>query len=300
MNGWAYWDAYLKQGKRKAKTTDRPIGSSSTKRVHRYNNGGIALRLHSTDCVIFYPDGSVAYDTGGWHTVTTFAFINEHGPVRVWRVKYQAYLQVPDPEITPAKIQKCRKCHGTTRLPVQCYGPGWCYAAGYSGTQACEHGQTASHAREVCNHGRAEGHPLPDRECGWCRGTGKVDYGSKRVHLEWDGAYYRFDPADPRAELEYAHPVYGVSEPAPEPAPAPASQDWGNSRQILTDYLPALGTVTVPYPCAEHHRALGIVPYPPASIPKVIIHLNDQCGWSRERVADWLETLDVDLSFPIA
>lgn len=29
----------------------------------------------------------------------------------------------------------------------------------------------------------------------------------------------------------------------------------------------------------------------------MIIHLNDYCGWTRERIADWLDTLDVDLKF---
>lgn len=28
---------------------------------------------------------------------------------------------------------------------------------------------------------------------------------------------------------------------------------------------------------------------------RIIIHLNDYHGWSREQIADWLETLDVDL-----
>jgi hypothetical protein len=30
----------------------------------------------------------------------------------------------------------------------------------------------------------------------------------------------------------------------------------------------------------------------------IVIHLNDRCGWSREQVADWLDSLDVDLTFP--
>jgi hypothetical protein len=30
----------------------------------------------------------------------------------------------------------------------------------------------------------------------------------------------------------------------------------------------------------------------------MVQHLNDGCGWTREQVADWLETLDVDLTFP--
>lgn len=31
---------------------------------------------------------------------------------------------------------------------------------------------------------------------------------------------------------------------------------------------------------------------------KVIVHLNDAHRWTREQIADWLETLDVDLRFP--
>jgi hypothetical protein len=31
----------------------------------------------------------------------------------------------------------------------------------------------------------------------------------------------------------------------------------------------------------------------------LIQHLNDSHKWSRERIADWLETLDVDLAFPV-
>lgn len=33
------------------------------------------------------------------------------------------------------------------------------------------------------------------------------------------------------------------------------------------------------------------------SLSNVIIHLNDGHGWSRERIADWLDTLDADLIF---
>lgn len=31
---------------------------------------------------------------------------------------------------------------------------------------------------------------------------------------------------------------------------------------------------------------------------KLVQHLNDLCGWTREQIADWLETLDLDLTFP--
>lgn len=35
------------------------------------------------------------------------------------------------------------------------------------------------------------------------------------------------------------------------------------------------------------------------SVQTAIMHLNDTCKWSREEIADWLETLDVDLTIPI-
>ena len=48
----------------------------------------IGLRLHNTDVLTFRP-GSVTYDTGGWHTVTTKARMNKFGPsgVRVYSDK---------------------------------------------------------------------------------------------------------------------------------------------------------------------------------------------------------------------
>jgi hypothetical protein len=30
------------------------------------------------------------------------------------------------------------------------------------------------------------------------------------------------------------------------------------------------------------------------------VSLNDSHGWTRERIAEWLETLDLDLRFPVS
>jgi hypothetical protein len=35
------------------------------------------------------------------------------------------------------------------------------------------------------------------------------------------------------------------------------------------------------------------------SIYALIVHLNDYCKWSRDQIADWLESLDVDLTFKV-
>ena len=43
----------------------------------------IAVRLHATDVVTYYADGSIRLNTGGWFTVTTKARINEFSPFSV-------------------------------------------------------------------------------------------------------------------------------------------------------------------------------------------------------------------------
>jgi hypothetical protein len=39
----------------------------------------LAIRLHATDIITFYPDGRVIYNTNGWETVTTKQRLNEYG-----------------------------------------------------------------------------------------------------------------------------------------------------------------------------------------------------------------------------
>ena len=49
--------------------------------LHRIQHeDAIALRLHYTDILIYYPDGSFKVDTGGWHTHTTKSRLNEYLP----------------------------------------------------------------------------------------------------------------------------------------------------------------------------------------------------------------------------
>lgn len=47
----------------------------------------LAVRLHNTDIIKFYPDGAVTLNTGGWKTVTTKDRINEFSGIRVWSDK---------------------------------------------------------------------------------------------------------------------------------------------------------------------------------------------------------------------
>lgn len=59
---------------------------------------------------------------------------------------------------------------------------------------------------------------------------------------------------------------------------------------MLTEAIPDLKGQVWSLPCGHFNRT-----YPPLST--VILHLNDTERWSREQIADWLETLDLDLSF---
>jgi hypothetical protein len=58
----------------------------------------------------------------------------------------------------------------------------------------------------------------------------------------------------------------------------------------LEKLFPALKTAKPLCPvCAGVH----------VSLADAIVHLNDHHQWPRERIADWLETLDIDLSLPL-
>ena len=53
--------------------------------AERNSDGSIGIRLHNTQVVVFYANGNVKLYTGGWHTVTTKARINEFVP-KPWGV----------------------------------------------------------------------------------------------------------------------------------------------------------------------------------------------------------------------
>lgn len=62
--------------------------------------------------------------------------------------------------------------------------------------------------------------------------------------------------------------------------------DGGNYRQPEVDILPGVNEV-VKHPVTGDKR----------TIEYIIINLNDSHMWTRDQIADWLETLDVDLTF---
>ena len=320
MNSYAYWKTYIAGGRSKI---DRPIGGSRTKRAYLDGNGNIRLRLHYTDVVTLHPDGTETINTGGWDTVTTKRFLSEHSRARVWSESYQLFVRVADPEITAPKVWKCRKCHGTGEVPQECYGtwqrcpggpscsgPRYCFPSlgecTHDQTTAhprdeCDHGETERHSLGACEHGRQEAHKvgtcshgqqnrhaLPNAQCYQCQGSGRYDYGSKAVHYAWSGGPLRIDANGFPITSDGTHKA---SKAAPKPASTETVTDapsYSDSGPLLRAALPALrAQMTCPH-CTLREQ-----------LQTVIIHLNDSAKWTRGQVADWLDTLDLDLSFPV-
>lgn len=83
-----------------------------------------------------------------------------------------------------------------------------------------------------------------------------------------------------------------------DPVKPPADPDWELAR-----LFPRLLDTEVHCPAQGRQFPPGSGLYgscppavTPARIAKVIVHLNDHHCWTREQIADWLETLDLDLT----
>jgi hypothetical protein len=78
--------AFIAKGRNK---TERRIANNTLvidKGTH------VAIRLHNTDIVEVYPDGTYVLDSGGWHTVTTKQRINTFAPVNLYQKDWTWYL----------------------------------------------------------------------------------------------------------------------------------------------------------------------------------------------------------------
>jgi len=65
---------------------------------------------------------------------------------------------------------------------------------------------------------------------------------------------------------------------------------------VLKETLPQTLDDRYSVPCPE-----GCKPRFPQSslVANLVIHLNDDHRWSRNRIADWLDGLDIDLTFQV-
>lgn len=300
---FAQAEAYV--DKARDKWRGRPIANNT--RLVRVDADTIAVVLHSTAVVTYHRSGEFTIYGGGWNTVTTKARIREFSPVRVSSDGQGGWIVGYTGEYTAPRVQKCRTCNGRGRWMEDdyCYGPGWhrkrCEGArlswpdGYSSpaiTTPCEHGrmETGSHPVEPCEHGEMERHRTgeSERTCHRCKGEGRVDYGSKPIPVTVSASQaYRVDAAG--TYLGNVDSPSHYSSASYKSKPAPPVHTYGSS---LVDSLKSV---------IPNVRATVVHPTTGTEMPlsEAIVNLNDAQRWSRERIADWLETLDLDLRFPV-
>jgi hypothetical protein len=84
----------------------KTLGGRTTRKVANNtrlvaDDGAVAVRLHRTDVVVFFSDGRMLIDTGGWDTVTTRARMRACG-LGVYHRRHRLYLV--DVEISRAAL----------------------------------------------------------------------------------------------------------------------------------------------------------------------------------------------------
>ena len=85
-------DAYLKAGRDPNRRTIPSIKATS---VERRDASAIALKYHATDVVLYYSNGTLKLNSGGWRTMTTKDRMCQYSPVSVSQDKGLWYVAEP-------------------------------------------------------------------------------------------------------------------------------------------------------------------------------------------------------------
>jgi hypothetical protein len=295
---WFAADTFLRGGKFK---DYRPVGCNTY--LARIDDESIALVYHSTAIVVYHVDGSCTIRNGGWETVTTRQRLNEFSPARVHSTydrKRPGWTLGQIEGRTPSRRQKCRTCSGaggSVERPT-CYGGGWAFDA-----------TTGSMRRKVCVHGQRRQHTYGEiyaNECYRCHGEGVCEYGDRVIFALWDGSPIKIDEhGDARPDLDVV--AYSAPPRNSSKAKAPVDHHYsstatykhhagGEVKRELAALLPGLTTRTKCPVFANGGDECQLIA---GQIGDLIVHLNDNHRWTREHIADWLDTLDADLRFPI-
>ena len=75
---------------------NRKAGKPIANNTRIFDRGDyLAIRLHNTDILCYFPNGDIRLDSGGWQTVTTKARMNEYAPCHIysergiWFISYE-------------------------------------------------------------------------------------------------------------------------------------------------------------------------------------------------------------------
>lgn len=240
----------------------------------------------------------------------------------------------PDAPTSDPRVSWCRQCRKRGRIPVTCYGPSrWrdedecehgrtsshpngdreCYGCHGAGEQdygsrklpaatledddyvrvaadgSPVHGNPSSvadylNAQPVEHVGTAASpHGIPDHPDAL-----DAPIGTEQTYT--GGGFHGYKVVSKWAKGHGTTSVTnGGSSTLSKPATGAPSVSGTTVTSRLETAIPDL-VALVDYPCSCRDDA--------GTLRTVIVHLNDGHRWTRERVADWLEMLDLDLRFP--
>ena len=205
------WQIYINSGRKKYERTLYDRGyriqyankfnkSGDIQIVMPWVNNFPLITIHPDDTQTIQSPGAVPTRWGGnWHPLRAYSVrftLYKYTGIEVVQRNFNFKLYEQDAKLTPPKIQGCRMCSQTGKID------GWCNSLTCwnvdSATGGCPtHPNTALSEIEIqrnrhvisCEHGNMTAHTTKrSQQCYSCSGTGKRDYGSKRVSLSWDGS----------------------------------------------------------------------------------------------------------------
>lgn len=191
-------ELWLKGGRSK---TERTLYTRGARLFKRADHIAVSIPWTKQDVVLYYPDGTTTIQmytpAGYWNPLFSQGvrgIIRDFSGLQdLHQRQSKFYIVESNPSLTPPKIQGCRICKSSGMQDELCWGPGTCYRE-----LPCELHPTVQvdpqrpnarwHDADQCTHGKAAKHMMyRAHECYYCGGTGKRDYGSKLVSLQWDG-----------------------------------------------------------------------------------------------------------------
>lgn len=309
-----YESAIAHLDKRSARVRDdAPLEHAVRLVRHFVDDDSVSVVYHQTPIVTYWRNGTQALFWNGWYTKTTFEHIERyanlgdlviraHNRMRNGRGEAVAwYLNREDWPRTPSRITRCRTCKGSGEAVPTPWNDGRCFnCAGHGEIQRGRVLIPEVHCgallltpakgpfpQTVTIH-PVDGLPTYACKCAICR-CGCENWTSHWQHAQAEKAAAKKYP--PLWASPHPGPV-GVDMSAPKPAYKTPGHLGSEVARALEAVLPGMLTFIRCPACPQGTDRTR-------SVSEQIVHLNDEHRWTREQVADWLESLDVDLTFPV-
>jgi hypothetical protein len=210
MRSYADWESYIAGGRKKYERTlyDRGL---RIKHANKFKRGGdieiVIPWLNNFPIITIHPDDTMTLR--GEQTTTHWG--GSYSPLKAQSSRYTLWkyagievvqrnfkfrLFEEDAALTPPKIQGCRTCNKTGKVDGWCNGS-TCWDVNQLTGKCPNHPDATLSDIEkqrgrhtlLCEHNETKSHKVARGfRCYGCSGTGKRDYGSKRVSLLWDGS----------------------------------------------------------------------------------------------------------------